>query len=306
MAQHKIVYETTERSTAHRSAGLLQELMIPPPDAVTLFEVAHDEPALSQQKTWRLEAYFDTRLDSDVMLNDVSGCINVNRSDLRLETIPEENWVALSQAALPPVYAGRFTVFGSHDRHRVARGPNAILIDAGEAFGTAHHATTFGCLLAIDQLTRIASVKSVLDLGCGSAVLSIAVARALPGARVIASDRDTQSVLVAAENCKQNGVRKNISAFAADGLRHPDIRAQLPFDLVIANILAGPLIQLAPHIAGAAGDKGFVILSGILDPQSRQVEARFRAHGFHVLRKLQLDGWTTLTLVRRSTKQRHF
>ena len=139
--------------------------------------------------------------------------------------MPQENWVRISQEALPPVAAGRFTIHGSHDRHRVPQGPNSILIDAGEAFGTAHHATTQGCLAAIDRAMRIRNYDRILDLGCGSGVLAIAAARLSPWATILASDLDRQSVVVAKENMRAHGVGSRITTVVAGGLNHPLLRA---------------------------------------------------------------------------------
>ena len=216
-----------------------------------------------------------------------------------VEDVPDLNWVAISQAALPPVAAGRFVVHGSHDRGRVARGPTTILIDAGEAFGTAHHATTLGCLLAIDRLTRSEAFDTVLDLGCGSGVLAIAIAKALPGADIIATDMDVQSVKVAAENMRVNGVANRIATAVATGVAHPWLRQSPPFGLVVANILAGPLIRLAPALARTVARSGTLLLSGILIPQAPQVIAAYRASGFQLERHDRIVGWSTLTLRRR-------
>jgi ribosomal protein L11 methyltransferase len=209
------------------------------------------------------------------------------------------NWVAISQAALPPVRAGRFTIHGSHDRGRVVRGPNTILIDAGEAFGTAHHATTLGCLLAIDRLARSNQFGSVLDLGCGSGVLAIAVAKSIVGARIVAADMDAQSVKVAAENVRLNGVARQIRVTQASSTMHPEIRSRVPFDLLIANILAGPLVRLAPDLTPALDRGGTLVLSGILVPQAPEVIATYGAHGFALQRHDRITGWSTLTFARR-------
>ncbi len=162
--------------------------------------------------------------------------------------------MAISQAALPPVIAGRFVVHGSHDRGRIPYGPRAIVVDAGEAFGTAHHATTLGCLLAIDKLARAGRFRRVLDLGCGSGVLAIAAARCMRGAQVIATDSDPIAVEVARANADANGARR-IATACALGLDHPWLRHAAPFDLIIANILAGPLRTLAGSVSTLAAPR---------------------------------------------------
>lgn len=291
MTLEKITAHFSDRSLAHQVANALQDLIEPAPDALTIFENGTD--------AWRLEAYFTDGVDADALHAEVSAVLDLTPPPFEMGDVPDLNWVAISQAALPPVSAGRFTVHGSHDRGRVAQGPGAILIDAGEAFGTAHHATTLGCLLAIDRLTRAETFDTVLDLGCGSGVLAIAVAKTLPKARIIATDLDPQSVKVAAENMRLNGVSQRIATAAAYGVNHTWLRQSPPFDLVIANILAGPLIELSPDLARTVTRGGTLILSGLLIPQAPQVIAAYRTAGFHLIRHDRITGWATLTLRRR-------
>ena len=291
MALQKLVADFGDRSLAHRTASTLQDFIEPAPDALSVFE--------NGPGRWRLEAFFENWLEGRDVGRELATLIDESLPDFVLENIPDLNWVAISQAALPPVEAGRFVVHGSHDRGRVARGPSTILIDAGEAFGTAHHATTLGCLLAIDRLTRSQTFGTVLDLGCGSGVLAIAVAKALPAADIIATDMDRQSVIVATENMRLNGFANRIAATTAAGVDHMWLRQSPPFDLIIANILAGPLIRLAPSLARKVARGGTLLLSGILIPQAPQVLAAYRACGFHLERHDRIVGWSTLTLKRR-------
>lgn len=288
-AQRKVVIDIVERGAARTIAAAMTDLIVPAPDALTLFERGAE---------WRIEAYYETMPDTAQLAIDLAGACEIQIPAIRIEDVPQENWVRLSQEALPPVIAGRFTIHGSHDRDRVPQGPNSILIDAGEAFGTAHHATTQGCLAAIDRVTRRRRYARVLDLGCGSGVLAIAVARILPHASIAASDLDHQSVVVARENMRANGVGSRIQAIVAGGLQHPVLRARAPYDLLIANILAGPLIMLSKSLATAVIPGGTLILSGILTPQAPQVSAAYLAAGFHLVRHDRVYGWSTLTLVR--------
>lgn len=282
MASIKLSVRTGDLGVAQAIEASLQE-HDPPLDAVTMFE---DGP-----NAWLIEAYSQSREDAEAAAAS-------SPVPAEIEELPDANWVAISQAALPPVHAGRFIVHGSHDRERIPYGPRAILIDAGEAFGTAHHATTLGCLMAIDRLTRRGNFSRVLDLGCGSGVLAIAAARALPAAEVFASDNDPIAVEVAHGNAVTNGARR-IRFACALGLDHPVLRRAAPFDLIIANILAGPLRALSGDVAAALRCGGFVVLSGILNPEAPAVIAAYRGHGFEVIQRRQIGDWSTLTLRRR-------
>ncbi|MEQ8824940.1 MAG: 50S ribosomal protein L11 methyltransferase [Filomicrobium sp.] len=288
-----IIVEAVDRDFARSIAGALENLIDPAPDALSIFE--NEGPGTP----WRITAYYDTPPDPAALTRELENLLGrALPVAAHLETVPDLNWVAMSQAALPPVQAGRFTIHGSHDRHRVPQGPGAILIDAGEAFGTAHHATTYGCLLSIDKLTRRTHFNEVLDLGCGTGVLAIALARANPHARIWASDIDKDSVEVAKTNFKANRTANRITAFTAEGLNHPALRGEARYDLLIANILAGPLIMLAGDIARAVASGSHLILSGLLDDQADEIVAHYRKAGFSLHEKTRIAGWTTLVLIR--------
>lgn len=292
MPASKLSLRTNDAALARALAGALENLIEPAPDAVTQFEEGPD--------AWRIEAYFSDRPDMVAIEPVLETAVGAARMPpLELVEVPDLNWVAISQAALPPVAAGRFTVHGSHDRGRIPQGPHTILIDAGEAFGTAHHATTQGCLQAIDSLARSHKFAKVLDLGCGSGVLAIAVARALPRAEILATDNDPEAVAVAKGNAKANGVANRIAFACAAGLAHPWLRHAAPFDLIVANILARPLCQLAPAVARALRPGGTVVLSGLLNPEAAQVIAAYAAQGFALQQHQRIAGWSTLTLTKR-------
>jgi ribosomal protein L11 methyltransferase len=191
-------------------------------------------------------------------------------------------------------------VHGGHDRDRVPQGPNSILIEAGEAFGTAHHATTYGCLIALDRLSQTHTFKRILDLGCGSGILAIAAARSWQRSNVLGVDIDLQSVVVARENASVNRVGSRIDFIHGPGLSSPDVRRAAPFDLIVANILAGPLITLAPDIRRAAQPGCIVILSGLLTREAPRVLAAYRSQGFALISHRTYDGWSALTLVKRA------
>ena len=295
--RHKLVLATADHGQAQRTAAALVELIEPAADAVAIFEqagaVAGDAPA-----GWRVDAYFLAEPDVDAISAAIASLTGTAPPPLVLETVPDENWVTLSQAALPPVTGGRFTVLGSHDRARVPRGPHALVIDAGEAFGTAHHATTLGCLIAIDRVTRRGRFRRVLDLGCGSGVLAIAAQRAMPRAKVYASDIDPVAVAVARANARINGA-PSICTSVSDGVPRPSGQSGGSYDLVIANILARPLIALAQPIALCLEPGGVLVLSGLLTTQAREVLAAYLARGFKLVRHQPIAGWSTLQLIRR-------
>jgi ribosomal protein L11 methyltransferase len=288
MSSWKITIESCDVGHAGSICGALTEILVPAPDAVTQFD---------QGAGWRIEAYFAGAPDMAAVASLLEAATGAEAPAVVLAPVPHENWVAVSQAALPPVSAGRFTVYGSHDRPRIARGPNAIAIDAGEAFGTAHHATTLGCLEAIDRCARTRGIHRALDLGCGSGVLAIALARAAPKAVIIATDIDPVAIEVARANTRNNGVAGRIRLAVAAGLDHPLLRSG-GFDLIVANILAGPLVELAPKIARAALAGGTVMLSGLLAAQAAQVCAAYTSSGFSTLAHRRIAGWSTLELVR--------
>lgn len=291
MTSRKLTLTVADRDAARTIAGALQDLIEPPPEALTLFEVP--------QQGWCIDAYFSELPDGEETRQVLAQITGLDVPPVVAADVPDLNWVAISQAALPPVRAGRYTVHGSHDCGRVARGPHSILIDAGEAFGTAHHATTYGCLMAIDRLTRRGTFRRVLDLGCGSGVLAIAAARALPQARIVATDMDRTSVDVARTNIAANTAPGRVATLVATGLAHPRLRRQPPFDLVVANILADPLMRLARDIRRVMKPGGALVLSGILIPQAPAVIAAFLDQGFVLAAHDRVTGWSTLTMQRR-------
>jgi len=289
MSRFRVRATVGDLAAARALAMALEELITPAAEATALFE---------HGAGWQLDAYYGERPDPAALIAQLGKIAHGPPPSFEIDGVPDENWVRLSQAALPPVTAGRFTVHGSHDRARVPRGPNAILIDAGEAFGTAHHATTQGCLAALDHLVRAPlRVRRALDLGCGSGVLAIALARRLPHARVVASDIDPVAVTVAASNARANGLGRRVSFTIAAGLADPRLAGR--FDLIAANILAEPLIALATAMARAVRPGGRVVLSGILDAQAAAVLAAYAARGFSRLAHRRIAGWSTLVLIRR-------
>jgi ribosomal protein L11 methyltransferase len=208
-------------------------------------------------------------------------------------TVPEIDWVRATLERLTPVRAGRFLVHGSHDRGRHPPASVAIEIDAGTAFGTGHHGTTLGCLMALDGILKERRPRRVLDVGSGTGVLAIAAAQA-NHPLVAASDIDPEAVRVTRDNARLNGAR--VRAWRAAGVGVQAIRAQAPYQLILANILARPLVRLAGRLRKISEAGGTVVLSGLQVDQERWVTAVYRGHGFQLIRRIRIDGWSTLVL----------
>jgi ribosomal protein L11 methyltransferase len=261
----------------------------PEPIGVGIFEV-EDGSGL-----WEVGGYFTEPPDTVALalLEIVHASAPIVVSE-----VPEVDWVAKVRRDLAPVEAGRFFVHGSHDADRVPAGREALLIEAAMAFGTGHHGTTLGCLRAIDRLADEGFVPAgVADIGCGTAVLAMAAARVWE-CPVIASDIDSVAVEVSAANVVANGLAGRIDCVVAAGFAHDAIAARAPFDLVLANILKGPLIELAPAVARHTRAGGFAILSGILNEQAEEVIKVYSHSGFNLANREEIVDWTTLTLHR--------
>lgn len=213
------------------------------------------------------------------------------------ETLPDIDWVRASLEGLKPVRAGRFLVHGSHDRDRARIGDIAIEIEAGLAFGTGHHGTTAGCLEMIERVVRRERPRNALDLGTGSGVLAIALAR-LAHIPVLATDIDPVATRVAIENARLNGVAALVTSRTAAGFHSVVLRGKRPFDLIVANILARPLMRLAPEMAAHVTPGGSIILSGILAHQRDGVVAAYAGQWFRHVRTTEREGWVTLHLKR--------
>lgn len=219
------------------------------------------------------------------------------KADIERETLPDVDWVALSLEGLKPVRAGRFFVHGAHDRQKRRSGDLAIEIEAGLAFGTGHHGTTAGCLEMLEEVARRERPKNALDLGTGSAVLAIALAK-FSHIPVLATDIDPVATRVAADNVRLNGVSSLVETATAPGFHHPVFSRRGPFDLIVANILARPLMRLAPQMARHLTPGGSIVLSGVLERQRNAVVAAYAGQKFRHIRTLEREGWVTLHLKR--------
>ena len=266
------------------------ERMEPEPTGVGVFEIEDDSGL------WEVGAYFLEKPDM-VMLEVIA--LAFGAKPFALSELPEIDWVAKVRRELSPVEAGRFFVFGSHDADKVPAGRVALQIEATVAFGTGHHGTTLGCLRAFDRLFEGGFRPArVADIGCGTAVLAMAAAAVLPEALVIASDIDEVAVEVAVANVGINGLAGRVECLEAAGFGHARLAEAGPFDLVFANILKGPLIELAPDMAAHVAKGGLAILSGLLVVQAEAVTAAYVAAGFALEAREDFGEWSTLVLRR--------
>ena len=245
------------------------------------------------RNVWRLDIYPTSDDEAEAFV----GLLTARRAlQVVSQPLADADWLALALSGLPPVRAGRFFVFGAHDRGRIPANAVGLRIEAGAAFGTGHHGTTTGCLIAYDAMLKARRFGRVLDVGTGTGVLAIAAART-GSRRAVGTDIDAVSVRIARENARLNRARARF--VRADGLAHRLVTGAAPYDLVFANILARPLVRLAPHIRRALNPGGTAILSGLLRSQQRFVFAAYLSRGFRLKRRILRDAWATLVLERR-------
>ena len=248
---------------------------------------------------WDITMHFAEPPDEDIICALVAQTAGEPAAKtIIFSAVETKDWVKASLSDLVPVRAGPFVVHGHHDRDRVPINKIGIEIEAALAFGTGHHGTTRGCLTLLDLVLRQRMPKRVLDLGSGTGVLAIAAAKKLRRP-ILATDIDGQAVLVARENAKLNGVGNLVRCAEAVGFNSPEFKANGPFGLVLANILAKPLQDLAPAMLEHLAPSAFVILSGLLPPQANSVVAAYRRSGLKLIRRIQLDGWTSLLMQKR-------
>ena len=277
--------------TRAEALGEALERLEPTPTGVGVFELEDGSGF------WEVGAYFEEEPDRAglVLLSAMH-----DARDFTVSEVPETDWVAHVRRELHPVRAGRFFVHGSHDADAVPDGAEPLLIEASMAFGTGHHGTTQGCLLALEDYGALVSEppQAVLDVGCGTAVLAMAAARLFPSARIIASDIDPVAIEVADVNLTANHLNDRVLTCVAEGLADPNIARAAPFDLIFANILKGPLIALAPTILSALRPGAHAILSGILNEQAEDVRAIYSGAGNSVETAHRIGEWTTLRITK--------
>ncbi len=285
---HRATFAIGNEQTAKRVVDLLTESFFDGQAAIAAFE--------GPGGRWDITMHFADAPDHGAIRELVVLAAGEDIAKaVRFDTVEAKDWVKATLAELVPVRAGRFIVHGQHDRANVPPNKLGIEIEAALAFGTGHHGTTRGCLLLLDQALKACWPRRVLDLGTGTGVLAIAAAKALHG-KVLASDIDPLSVKVAAENARLNGTGDLVEAIRASGFSAAQFKRRGPFDLVLANILANPLRQMATPMARHLAPGALVILSGLLPPQASAVIAAYRARGLILKRHVQIEGWSSLLM----------
>ena len=282
-------------------AGDLPEMAMidPPPTLMT------SEPDPARPDQWQLDVYVEDEPDAALVATIAALVPSAAGTKPAIDRIEEQDWVALSQSGIEPIRAGRFFVHTPSNADAVPDGLTGFEIDAGRAFGTGHHETTTGCLMMLDRMKRRGlRFTDIADVGTGTGLLAFAARALWPSAKVIASDIDPVSIEVSAENAAVNRIplgrgRGHIELVVAAGLAHRRLKARLPYDLLIANILAGPLIELAPVFGNAVLPGGSLILAGLLDTQAEAVARAYRRQRFYVADRIDRGDWPTLRLVKR-------
>ncbi len=279
----------TSKADAERLSDEL-ELLIPEPYGVGVFEVEDGS------ETWEVGGYFLEKPDEVALALLAASC---GARPFAVSEVPDKDWVAEVKRELAPIEAGRFFLYGSHDADKVPQDCVPLLIEAAMAFGTGHHGTTKGCLIALDNLANGGFVgRNVADVGCGTAVLAMAAAKIWTG-RVLASDIDEVATDTAIANIAGNGLADRIEVVTCAGFDHPVLQDAAPFDLVLANILKGPLIDLAPDMSRNIVTGGYAILSGLLNTQADDVINAYTAENFELVDQIILGEWSSLTLRKR-------
>jgi ribosomal protein L11 methyltransferase len=285
---HRVGFAVGDEHTAKGVVDVLTEIFFEGQAAIAAFE--------RPDGRWDVTAHFADAPDQALVRELVTNAAGADIAEgIAFDTVEAKDWVKASLEDLVPVPAGRFVVHGRHDRERIAPNKLGIEIEAALAFGTGHHGTTRGCLLLLDHVLKAWRPRRVLDLGTGTGVLAIAAARALHE-RVLASDIDPLSVQVARENARLNVSGHLVQAIRATGFSARQFADAAPFDLVLANILANPLRQLATPMARHLAPSALVILSGLLTHQAPGVIAAYRARGLVPVRHLRIEGWSSLLL----------
>lgn len=300
MSNWKVTLPCTraEAEALHEDDERLSEFMLFP-------TIVADELEAFNDAKWQVQAYFNGRPDAADIALLQSRLPSAAKAKPQVEQLPDQDWLTLSQQSIAPVIAGRFYVHTSTNKGHVPAGSKAYLIEAGQAFGTGGHETTSGCLSMLDAMKRRgAHFRHIADIGTGTGLLAFAALHLWPHACATASDIDPVSVDVSEGNAAINGVPLGtmpgkLALCVATGTDHPLIRERAPYDLLIANILAGPLIELAPSFAEVIADGGTLILAGLLNTQVETITTAYRAQGFRLAERVDTGDWPCLRMVKR-------
>jgi ribosomal protein L11 methyltransferase len=297
---------TQRKNPFHQPARQWQIRVVVPVSNVAAIEEAFGDLALAilsfeideATSRWGVDVITDVspeNMDLPARLALVSGMLEIPTPPCQVRLLDARDWVSEVERSFPPLTVGRFYVHGSHIAHPSPPGKIALMVNAGAAFGSGEHATTSGCLRALGDLSKRRAFRRTLDMGCGSGILTLAMAR-LWRIPALGVDIDPVSVAVARENALLNQVQGLTQFEAGDGYRAKKVREGAPFDLIVSNILAKPLMRMAPDLSRNLAPGGIAVLSGLLATQERMVMSAHRAQGFHLLRRYTQGGWNTLVL----------
>jgi ribosomal protein L11 methyltransferase len=281
----------TTEAKARALTELIGEMLDPSETAVSTFEVEDG----TLKPVWRVEVYFASEPDREEINALLAPLVGHDIPDSDYAEVNQKDWVSASLSGLKPVRAGRVLVHGSHDRAMVRSNDVGLEIEAALAFGTGHHGTTAGCLLALADELKRRRPRHALDVGTGTGILAFGLAKQVKRI-VVAGDIDAEAIRVARANARLNGIGPLMRLYAAPGIRHAEARRQGHFDLVMANILARPLMRLAFDLASVLKPGGTLILSGLLASDVNQVASAYRQMGLSLARKSLREGWATLVL----------
>jgi len=290
----KVTFFPCTRAEGEALATIEPDLGIDPPPTVMT-----SEPDLSRPEEWQLDVYLGAEPDAALIERIRALVPSVGASPPTIEKVEDEDWVTISQGFLEPIRAGRFFVHTAAHADRIPADAVAFRIEASRAFGTGHHETTAGCLTALDRLASEGkNFRRIADIGTGTGLLAFGARTLWPDAAILASDIDPVAIEVTAENMAINGIGNGaIILVAADGMDDPRIQAAAPFDLIVANILAGPLIALASDLVATLHQNGTIVLAGLLASQADDVLAAYASNGMRSSARIDSGDWSILTLV---------
>ena len=278
--------------TLAKHAFIFSEVLEPFLDSTSIFEIEGTQ-------MWELHGFINGCPEIDQLqaaVDNLASQLKTPKPEIKIEVIPEIDWVAHNRQSFPIIKYGEFIIHGAHDRLSVPKHSLKIEIEAGRAFGSGTHGTTEGCLRALSSLGRFVSLKRILDLGCGSGILSIAAARLWPKSSILALDLDPDAVATTQENIKLNQVKRQIDCYISNGYPKLPPNSKTKFDIIVANILARPLFEMAYDTSRWVNTGGYVVLSGLLMHQERYLLGAFRSCGLKLFKRQRISGWSTIIL----------